>query len=520
MANYKRPGIFVDETLNPIVTNDTPSGEFVAAFVGEHGYGPARPTLIKNWAEFITLFGGFGDGENYLPFAVHQFFSNGGRTCYVVRAVAADAKAAEVVLKDRQSGEGVTPKDVLRIRAKAPGIFGNTIAISVTDAGTGPGRFNLTLKIGGDTATGPQERFTDVSCDPTDVRNVIAMLNSPTTGSKYVEGTYLGGTPWKVDKTPSITVDQLLTGGINGTAAPDLAAATELLEETSAVLNVNLPGISDAGVLNPVIDWAERYGYAFLVVDTPELPDGTPTETAVSKYKELSPLSNTGAAPVPLRASSYAAVYGPWVLTADAAVAAVGATRLLPPGGAVMGQFAKFDIDYGPHRTPAGQEAALRTVYSTQFRFTDTQLDELNQSGINVIRRVPNSGFCAMGGRTVKAGYPDRYISVRRFLIHVRKLLVESTSFAVFQPNTPDLWASLAAIVTQRLTELTQAGQLKGNSPDTAFRVVCDESNNSEQTVSNGEVHIDVGLALTRPAEFIGIHIGQFEGGGTATESL
>ncbi|WP_409238348.1 phage tail sheath family protein [Streptomyces sp. PA5.6] len=520
MATYKRPGIFVDETLNPIITNEIPSGEFVAAFVGEHDYGPSTPTRIRTWADFTHLFGGFGDGTHFLPFAVHQFFANGGRSCYIVRAVAADAKVAEAVLKDRQSGEGVTPKDVLRLKAKAPGVFGNGIEVSVTDAGTGPGRFNLTFKIGGDTSTGPQERFTDVSCDPTDVRNVVAMVNSPSTGSKFVEATYLGGTPWKTEKTPSVTVGQLLAGGADGTAAPDLSAAAELLEETNEVLNVNLPGISDAAVLNPVIDWAERYGYAFLVVDTPGLPDGTPTETAVAKLKEMSPLSNTATTPVPLRASSYAAVYGPWVLTADAAVAAVGATRLLPPGGALMGQFAKFDIDYGPHRTPAGQEAALRSVYSTQFRFTDSQLDELNQAGINVIRRVPNAGFCAMGGRTVKAGYPDRYIAVRRFLIHVRKLLVESTSFAVFQPNTPDLWASLAAIVTQRLTELTQAGQLKGNSPETAFRVVCDESNNTEQTVANGEVHIDVGIALTRPAEFIGIHIGQFEGGGTATESL
>ncbi|MFE9412338.1 phage tail sheath family protein [Streptomyces sp. NPDC006704] len=520
MAIYKRPGIFVDETLNPIVVNDTPNGDFVAAFVGEHDYGPAVPTLIRSWAEFTSLYGGFGDGSHLLPFAVHQYFSNGGGSCYVVRAVSADAKPAEVVLKDRQAGDGVTPKDVLRLQAKAPGSYGNGIAVSITDAGTGPGRFNLSLRIGGDSATAMTERFNDVSCDPADTRNVVAMINSPTTGSKVIAATYLGAAPWKALYTPSVTVDQALAGGVNGISAPDLSAATTRLEETNACLTINVPGVFDGATLNPIIDWAERYGYACLVVDAPAMPDGTPTEVAVAKYKEVSPLSNSGTTPAPLHASSYAAVYGPWVLTADAAVAAVGATRLLPPGGAVLGQIARFDVTYGPHRTPAGQEAVLRSVYSTAFRFTDAQLDDLNQAGINIIRRVPNAGFAIMGGRTMKAGYPDRYISVRRFLIYVRKLLVESTSFAVFQPNTPDLWASLSAIVTQRLTELTQAGQLKGSSPETAFRVVCDETNNTEQTVSNGEVHIDVGIALVRPAEFIGIHIGQFEGGGTATDSL
>ncbi|WP_030660978.1 phage tail sheath subtilisin-like domain-containing protein [Streptomyces rimosus] len=519
-TTYKRPGIFVDETLNPIVVNEPPAGEFVAAFVGAHDFGPSKPTLIRSWAEFVSLYAGFSGGM--LPFAVHQFFSNGGRACYIVRAVAADAKTASLVLKDRQAGTGENSgaKDVLRLVATAAGTFANTIAISVTDAGTGPGRFNLTVKAGGDTAGGAVERYTDVSLDPTDARNAVALVNAPQSGSKFVTLTYLGPTTWKIDNTPAVTVDQMLAGGTNGVAAPDLSAAAQSLESTNVVLNINLPGVSDTAVLNPVIDWCERYGYAFLVVDSPQITEGTPTEVAVSKLKEMSPLVNGGTTPAPLRASSYAAVYGPWIQTADPAVAAVGATRLLPPGGALLGQFARFDVDHGPHRTPAGQDAVLRGVYSAQYRFTDAQLDELNVAGINVIRFVPNAGYCPMGGRTVKAGYPDRYIAVRRFLIHVRKLLVESTNYAVFQPNTPDLWASLTAVVTQRLTEMTQAGQLKGGSPETAFRVVCNETNNSAQSVANGEVHLDIGLALMRPAEFIAIHIGQWEGGSSSSEAL
>ncbi|KUL44738.1 hypothetical protein ADL22_12400 [Streptomyces sp. NRRL F-4489] len=468
----------------------------------------------------MSLYGGFS-ADSMLPFAVHQFFVNGGRACYVVRAVSADAKTASLVLKDRQSGgENSSPKDVLRVTATAPGAFANGLTVSVTDAGTAPGRFTLTVKTAGDTAGGLVERYTDVSLDPTDTRNAIALVNAPDSGSRFISLAYLGPLAWTTDNTPAVTVDKPLAGGSNGSAAPDLSAAAQSLESTNAALNINLPGVSDAAVLNPVIDWCERYAYAFLIVDTPQVPDGTPTEVALAKMRELSPLVNGGTTPAPLRASSYAAVYGPWIQTADPAVAAVGATRLLPPGGALMGQFARFDIAHGPHRTPAGEEAVLRGVFSAQFRFTDAQLDELNVAGINIIRYVPSAGYCPMGGRTIKAGYPDRYIAVRRFLIHVRKLLVESTGYAVFQPNTPDLWASLTTIITQRLTEMTQAGQLKGGSPETAFRVVCNETNNTEQTVANGEVHIDIGLALLRPAEFIAIHIGQFEGGSTSSEAF
>ncbi|MEU5425162.1 hypothetical protein AB0H73_06090 [Streptomyces olivoreticuli] len=532
MANYRRPGIFVDESLVPILVSEAPAGEFISAFVGEHTYGPSTPTLIRNWADFVTLFGGFGDGSKLLPFAVHQYFGNGGRAAYIVRAVAKDARTASLTLKDREApappvNGGDPPKsppslpaDILRLTAKAAGSYGNTVSVSISDSNTGPGRFNLWIKVGGDSSGSTIERFNDLSTDPADQRNVVAIVNSPSTGSHFLTAEYLGKPPWKADLTPAPVQDAPLTGGDDGATAPDLVAATRQLEQTGKALNINLPGVSDAAVLNPVIDWCETYGYAFLVVDGPQLPADTTPDQAVDKYLALSPLSNRGTSPAPLRTSSYASVYGPWISTADPAVAAVGATRLLPPGGAVMGRFADFDVQYGPHRTPAGPDASLKAVYATQFRFLDAQLDVLNSAGINVIRQVPNSGFCIMGGRTAKSGYPDRYIAVRRFLIHVRKILVESTQFAIFQPNTPDLWASLAAIVTQRLTEMTQTQMLKGNTPDQAFRVICDATNNTEQTVSNGEVHIDVGLALARPAEFVGIHVGQFEGGSTSTESL
>ncbi|MCC3766042.1 phage tail sheath subtilisin-like domain-containing protein [Streptomyces sp. UNOC14_S4] len=532
MANYRRPGIFVDETLTPILVNDAPAGDFVSCFVGEHTYGPSTPTLVRNWADFVTIFGGFGNSNYLLPFAVHQYFSNGGRAAYVVRGVAKDAKTSQLTLKDRQTpatpantdGDktkaAALPADTLRLTAKAAGSYGNSISVSITDSNTGLGRFNLWIKVGGDSASNVVERFNDITTDPADSRNVVAVINSPTTGSKFLTAEYLNQPVWKADYTPVPVQGASLAGGDDGAATPDLVAAAKLLEETGQALNINLPGVSDASVLNPIIDWIESYGYGFLVVDAPKLDGNTNTEQAVDKYLALSPLSNKGTSPAPLRSSSYVAVYGPWISTADPAVAAVGATRLLPPGGAVMGKFADFDIQYGPHRTPAGPEASLKAVYAAQYRFIDTQLDALNQAGINIIRQVPNTGFCVMGGRTVRAGYPDRYIAVRRFLIHVRKILVESTQFAIFQPNTPDLWASLSAIVTQRLTEMTQTQMLKGATPDQAFRVVCDSTNNTAVTVANGEVHIDIGLALARPAEFIGVHIGQFEGGSTSTDSL
>ncbi|MGD6750340.1 phage tail sheath subtilisin-like domain-containing protein [Streptomyces sp. BH105] len=515
MATFLRPGIYVDETLdaiaNPVSTNP---GEAIAAFVGAHNFGPGAPTLITSWSQFQLVYGGWGNGTDLLPYAVYSFFNNGGGKAYICRAVPSDSVAAKVSLNDRQT----TPEPLLEIEAKAAGAFGNQAYVSVTDANTGAGRFNLIIKIGGTSDAYIADRYNDVSLDPTDARNLIAMINSPVNGSAFVSATYLATDAYSSDLTPAAQTNTPLTGGIDGAAAPDLVAATRQLEGTGEIVNVNLPGITDTATLNAVIAWAEEYGYAFLVIDAPRTAS-LDAASAVSEYAKLSPAANTGSTPAPLNPSSYAAVYGPWLVSADPSSVAAGATRFLPPGGAVLGRFAHTDTLYGPHQSAAGTLSRIVGVYSAELRFSNAQLDSLNSWGINIIRQIPQSGLCIMGARTLKSGYPDRYVAVRRLLTYTRKILVDLTRSAVFAPNTPELWHSIAATITQQLTAQAQAGMFASATPDQAFQVICDETNNTSTTVDNGEVHIDVGVAVARPAEYIAIHISQYDGGATVTEA-
>lgn len=515
MATFLRPGVYVDETLDAISNPVSQSpGEAIAAFVGAHNFGPAAPTLITSWSQFIQIYGGWGTGTDMLPYAVYSYFNNGGGKAYVCRAVPVDSVASTVTLNDRQT----TPEAVLKFTAKAAGAFGNRIYIDVADANTGAGRFNLVVKVGGITDVYIADRYSDVSLDPADSRNLLAMVNSPENGSAFVKVENVATDAYSVAITPSLQGSTPLTGGSDGVAAPNLVAATKLLEDTGEIVNVNLPGISDSTVLNPIIQWAEEYGYAFVAVDAPRVTSGDATE-ALNEYAKLSPAANNTSSPPPLRASSYVAVYGPWLVSADPASRATGATRVLPPGGAVLGQYAKTDRLHGVSQSAAGNISRLAGVYSTELRFSSAQLDSLNAWGINVIRQLPQAGICIMGARTLMSGYPDRYIAVRRLLTHVRKILVGITRSAVFAPNTPELWHSIAANVTQQLTQMAQAGLFAAATPDQAFIVLCDETNNTSTTVDNGEVHLDVGVAVARPAEYIAIHISQFEGGTTVAEA-
>src|SRR5690242_5834231 len=103
---YQRPGVYINTSLTPLTPGASAPGQSTAAFVGVHTQGPTIPTLITSWNQFVNLYGGFGSASNLLPFAVWQYFANNGNQCYVVRAAATDAVAANKTLNDREVGAG------------------------------------------------------------------------------------------------------------------------------------------------------------------------------------------------------------------------------------------------------------------------------------------------------------------------------------------------------------------------------------------------------------------------------
>jgi phage tail sheath protein FI len=78
--------------------------------------------------------------------------------------------------------------------------------------------------------------------------------------------------------------------------------------------------------------------------------------------------------------------------------------------------------------------------------------------------------------------------------------------------------------INTRLTTFLQAfwnaGGLKGRTAKEAFFVICNDTNNTPASIENGEVHVQIGVALQTPAEFIVIEVSQFTGGSTFTETL
>lgn len=513
MTTYLRPGVFVEETLNPISASNTDTSDAFAAFIGSSSKGgPLGPVLVTSWTQYQGLYGNLRGSSDDLGYAVYSFFNNGGSQCYVSRAVNSDAVAAHLTLNDADSdGAGAdTAEPCLTVTALSPGAWAsdassnNRVFITVQ---VNNGRFDLIVQLGSGTTLVTRETFSDLTLDPADGRYAPSIVNSSTVGSQYINITPLGtfGPDGSADTTvgnPDAITLAPLVGGSDGTGTPDLLTAMHALDSIDNVLLVNLPGVSDASLLTSVVTWAEDSLKRFVVVDAPRPStgdDAAAVTTAAQNFVQALP------------SSSFAAVYGPWIWSQDPASSVTGATRLTAPGGAVLGQYSRNDVLRGVQKVPAGVNTPIRAV-APYVRFSDSQLDSLNQASYNVLRTVPGVGLCIMGGRTLDPSTFGKYINVRRTLMFLERSLSSLTRFAIFENNDSATWEMVETTLSQFLTAFWQGGGLKGTTTAEAFFVTCDATNNQPSDIAAGTVNVDVGVALETPAEFIVIRIGQYDG--------
>jgi len=496
---FQRPGVYVQETLNPIQPIPGAASQFVSALVGENDRGPVNtPTLVTSWSQYVTTFGSWNSyTSNNLPLAVYMFFSNGGSQLYVTR-IANAATSALRSLNDR----AVSPSATLQVVAKNAGRWGNDLNISIVNS-VETGYFDLVIYSGGNTPSDIVETFTQLSMTTSDSRYAPLTVNPL---SNYVIINDLNSGNTGSTRNPAVVANQPLTGGATGNAitVTEFSAGLASFDTVRQSLVLNLPGQTAANIVNAAISYAESRDDIFVVVDgVNDVPANQLTLAAT------------------YTASSLAAVYYPPLVISDPTLgpgATPGRTLTVGAGAAVAGLIASTDASRGVFKAPAGLQARVAGVVSTRT-LTNLQLDSLNVAAapVNPIRFIPGSGYVVMGSRTLKPGYVDKYVPVRRTLIYLRKSLTDLTEFAIFEPNDPALWRRLETACTSFLTQFWSQGGLRGATPAEAFFVKADAENNPQYLIDNGEVHIEVGVALQRPAEFVVIKIGQFDGGTTVT---
>ncbi len=178
-----------------------------------------------------------------------------------------------------------------------------------------------------------------------------------------------------------------------------------------------------------------------------------------------------------------------------------GSQGTYPPGASVAGIAAATDAARGIWKAPAGVEASLSGAQKTSVTMTDSENGLLNPLGINCLRTLQDYGTVVWGARTLRGSdqlVDDyRYISVRRLILFVESSLDQGLEWVVFEPNDESLWASVRQSAETFLQGLYRQGAFYD------YRVVCDESTNSPEDISQGRLNCQVTLAPVNPAEFV-----------------
>ena len=179
----------------------------------------------------------------------------------------------------------------------------------------------------------------------------------------------------------------------------------------------------------------------------------------------------------------------------------------LPPGAAVAAAYSKTDRAAGPWKAPAN--IAINDVTGPVVNINNAVQDYLNNSedgkSVNALRSFVNQGTLIWGARTLDGNSSEwRYVPVRRLFIKVESDIRRATAFSVFEPNNAFTWLKIRTMLIGYLDELWSAGALNGAIAEEAYfiRLGLGETMD-EEDIRAGRLHISVGIAAARPAEFV-----------------
>jgi Bacteriophage tail sheath protein len=526
MPTYLSPGVYVEEVdrgSKPIEG----VGTAVAAFVGFTAKAPMddpsdpdgiKPRLITNWAQFESAFGGFVEGA-MLPHAVYGYFNNGGGVCYVCRIPHARGTTAP---RKALPSAAKSELETLEITALEDGSKIEVVidpASPSDDKGTPPSSFTMRVRVDGQEA----EVFPDLSFGRGS-RYVGTVVNEQ---SKYVrvKAPSASGVT-QADRIPAPGVYALepalptaiaVSGsdfegsetertGVRGLVIADevtMVVAPDLVTAATKDGQVDLDMFK--AVQTAMVTHCENAGDRMAILDSP--PGMSPQE--IKDWRAGTAMYD----------SKFAALYYPWIKIANPTAGASGSgSKMLtiPPSGHLSGIWARNDNTRGVWKAPANE--VVRGALDVDVKVTKGEQDLLNPIGINCIRPFGTRGIRVWGARTLSSDPSWRYVNVRRLFNFIEESILLGTQWVVFEPNDLALWQRVKRTVHAFLLGLWRQGALFGATPEQAFYVKCDEETNPPESVDEGKLVVEIGVAPVKPAEFVIFRISQWQGGGGAAE--
>ena len=194
--------------------------------------------------------------------------------------------------------------------------------------------------------------------------------------------------------------------------------------------------------------------------------------------------------------SNYAATYGNWVKVFDQYS---DRQVWVPTSGFAAAAYARTDSNAQPWIAPAGlTRGVINNIVDIAFNPNQKQRDFLYPISINPVVFFNTDGFVIFGQKTLqtKPSAFDR-INVRRLFLALEKSVQRSLRYFVFEPNSEFTRTRLKNTITP-VFELA-----KNTEGLYDYLIVCDERNNTPDSIDRNELSVDIYVKPVKAAEFI-----------------
>ena len=193
--------------------------------------------------------------------------------------------------------------------------------------------------------------------------------------------------------------------------------------------------------------------------------------------------------------TNYAATYANWVKVSDMVS---GRKTWLPFSGYAAAVFARSDAAANQWAAPAGLNRGIFNVIDIAFNPNQKQRDRLYEISVNPVVFFTNDGYSVMGQKTLqtKPTAFDR-VNVRRLFLALERATQRALKYFVFEPNTEFTRNRL------RNTILPIFEFAKNTEGLYDYLIVCDDRNNTPDSIDRNELIVDIYLKPVRTAEFL-----------------
>jgi len=300
------------------------------------------------------------------------------------------------------------------------------------------------------------------------------------------------------------TADNTMSGrGLENSTVASYRSAVQIMTDPFNV-NTNIlaiPGIRDPFITDYAGDKTREYSKAIYLMDVPAygLQDGT-TSTRLFAGDTLKPDVRETVEQFAGRATdnNYVSTYFPDVVADDTDN---NRRVIMPASIAALAALGFNDKVSYPWFAPAGfNRGALDFVVNTETRLTQADRDNMYDNRINPIANFPNSGFAIFGQKTLQQAQTSlNRVNVRRMLLEVKRIVEGIAEGLLFEQNNQATRNRFINQVTPQLA-LVQAQQ-----GIDSFKVVMDNTNNTQEDVESNKLNGRIVLVPTRTIEFIAV---------------